>query len=684
MSPMEEQLYWQKRDFIVELLEQLPSRIFWKNKDGVYMGCNQAFADSLGLTTIDDVIGKTDYDLPTTKEESDAYRADDKEVMERKKPKLNIEEQQTLPDGRKVILSTSKVPLLDHNGNVLGVLGIYHDITTLKNAQKQAEESNELKTQFIRNMQHDIRTPLSALLGYLQNEAEAETGPERKKDYLQLCSSIKQLVNMCNEMVDFENAAYMVEEIHVEPVETERFLMRSIDLNRVAARQRDLTLDLNIAPDFPSRLILDKKKVHRILVNLIGNALKFTDHGGVTLHAKLLSKNHQTATISFEVQDTGIGIPEDKFNLIFEKFVRLNPSNQAKYKGSGLGLYHVKKFVGEMDGKLEVESTYGKGSIFRVILTVEIPSDDVVIRYTADEDEYDTVQAIEDEIQKFPDARFKVVSSKESEDVTKNDNVAATDECGILLIEDDGMLQKLISGAFTRKGCKVSAIVDSVSKAINAVKKQKYQLVVCDLGILEGTGIDVMNWVKQDKSHPNQETPFIVLTANSDGDMRAKALGSGFIDVFYKPLTDSLITGIINNYIFKNATTAMLSEAGNKKEVTELIIDIDNTLAIIGNDVSMMKEVFGMLSKSIKDDKTSLEAFYAQNDIKQTREILHRLDGTLRSCVAPRLQRSRGELHDGVRNTAMLSDIRALYEDFYKELDVLLEEIENLKSKGIL
>lgn len=181
MSLTEEQRYWLERDFVLELLKQIPIYVFWKNKDSVYLGCNDLFAHSLGLNTPEDIIGKSDYDLPTSKEESDAYRADDRQVMESRQAKLNIEEYQTFPDGRKIALLTSKVPLMSKDGNVIGVLGIYSDITERKAAeerekiaiaqaaQDKAEATAEAElrravTVFAGSIAHDLRVPLSSLM----------------------------------------------------------------------------------------------------------------------------------------------------------------------------------------------------------------------------------------------------------------------------------------------------------------------------------------------------------------------------------------------------------------------------------------------------------------------------------------------------------------------------------------
>lgn len=176
----EEKRYWLERDFVLELLKQVPAHIFWKDKKGVYLGCNDTFANALGFSSPGEVVGKTDFDLPTTREESEAFRKDDKEVITSKKPKLNIEEEQTLPNGNKVSLLTNKVPLLDRNKNVVGILGIYHDITWQKElfkrekqaiadkvkaeqAQADAELQAERMQALAATIAHELRTPLGSI-----------------------------------------------------------------------------------------------------------------------------------------------------------------------------------------------------------------------------------------------------------------------------------------------------------------------------------------------------------------------------------------------------------------------------------------------------------------------------------------------------------------------------------------
>ncbi len=690
------------------IIMNIPQSVYWKDRNSTYLGCNKMCASLAGLNDPSEIAGLTDYDFEKRwglpKGVANSFREDDLSVIKTGKSLLNNQEEAfTSPEGKTVYQLSGKIPLKNQEGEIIGVLGISTDVTELKKTQQElllakekAEQANELKTKFIQNMQHDVRTPLSAVYASMQELAQEETEPEKKRLADHLVASTGQLLLMCNEMVDFESAAYMNDDVKVEPIETKRFLSRIIDLNRVAATTRQLEIHLNIDSEVPSRLKVDKKKLYRVLVNLVGNALKFTDKGSVTLHACLLSttKNNEVE-IAFEVIDTGMGIPEDKTGLIFEKFVKLNPSNQGKYKGSGLGLYNVKKLVDSLGGKLEVETEVGKGSIFRVILTLSVPTQDEAVHYTADEEEFDSKEAISSEIQKLPDARFN--KNEVHKNVRKMKTIDNANENKhqhqLLIIEDDPVLQLTIGNVFQKFDCHIAAKADSVSKACEAIKTQEYDLIICDLGIFEGTGIDVVTWAKGDKTHPNQNTPFVVLTANADEEMREKALASGFLGVFQKPLPTSLAEKILKEYVHKKTEIINNSEKINNETrpmhielkgiINEKSIDIEATLELVG-DVEMLKEIFSILKNSLAEDVKKLKDLYVQNDITETRKILHRLDGTFRSCIVPRLQLTRNELHDAVRNVDQLDTIDDKYNAFYQEVDNFLVAYNQLKAKGVL
>lgn len=674
----------ERLSMLENIIALMPGHVYWKDINGVLLGCNDEQAKSAGLDSRKQITGKTDYDLPWRKQ-AENLRKIDAEIIRTKIPR-SVEEKSTLADGKEATFISQKVPLY-YNDEIIGIVGISTDITELKNTQndlisakQKAETANELKTKFIQNMQHDVRTPLAGVYGYMKEMAEEETDEEKKKLAQYMAASTGQLLNMCNELVDFEHIDYLGDTVELEAVDTTRFLSRVIDLNKMAAFHRGLELTLFIDPQVPAYLKLDKKKLYRALVNLIGNSLKFTDEGSVSLQVKTLNLTPETASLAFEIHDTGVGIPADKIDLVFDKFVRLNPSNAAKYKGSGLGLYYVKKFVDDMQGKLEVESIEGAGSIFRVILTLGIAQAEEVAAAAPNEIDTFDEDIVQSEMEKFPDARFNKKATAAPTAETKSESStrenSSQSKIEVLIVEDDPILQRTIANIFKYKGCHVAGLANSVSTACESIQAQAYDLVVCDLGLPDGTGVDIIQWVKENKTHPNQQTPFVVLTANHDNTVKQQALDSGFLNVFQKPLAETDAQKMLDSYVYKK-TPSVTPALGNE------IIDIDASLEVLG-DMTLLQEVFGMLSRSLSEDKQKLQDCYAKNDITETRKILHRLDGTFRSCVVPTLQNSRGALHDAVRSTQDLKTITALYNNFYNEVEVFLATYIKWKKDGIL
>jgi PAS domain S-box-containing protein len=357
------------------VIDNLPGMIYWKNKKGVYLGRNKFASENmvkLGLEKTvnrDSVIGKTDYDF-FCKETADRYRKNDRAVMEGKK-EISTEEPIILPDGKTRVRLSSKRPWVDEKGKVIGVIGSTVDITHLKEiqaelciAKEKAEEASKAKTGFIRNVEHDIRTPFNGVLGMAQYLWKHETDP-LKKEYLgDITQCAKELLDYCNSILDFSNIELGACPVTAESFNVEKLAEKIFKIELPAAKNKNLALELDIDKKIPDILIGDYYRLYRILINLLSNAVKFTKQGRVGLRVSVVKKTAKKIWLQFIVEDTGPGIPEDKKEYVFEKFSRLTPSNTGAYKGSGLGLCIVKQFVGEMKGKIDLVSGVGKGTQF--------------------------------------------------------------------------------------------------------------------------------------------------------------------------------------------------------------------------------------------------------------------------------------------------------------------------------
>ncbi len=661
----EEERYWLERDFVLELLKQLPSHVFWKNKESVYLGCNDTFARSLGLASPDEIVGKTDYDLPTTREESNGFRTDDQHVMESRECKLNIEERQSFPDGREVYLLTSKVPLLNKDDEVIGILGIYSEITDrklaeqeLKAAKEQAETANQIKTEFIQNMQHDVRTPTSGvvsgmeiLLQGLHDLLDKYKDPALK-DLCQLAlmisKSSQQIHDFLNEAIDFENIDYLTKPIQAKKIDTVKVAQSIIDIEYLAAKTKNTKLTLYFEPEVPRVIKGDEYRLKRILLNLVSNAVKFTSEGQVELRVRVHHTLDDSILLTFIVSDTGVGIPKDKLNTIFEKYTRLNPSSRGMYGGSGLGLFRVKQFVDALDGEVDVESELGKGSNFYVTIPFEKPLVDEIIttRFQFGGDRFQSSDQRQENYEALPKPTI----------FPKLQNYQ------VLLIEDDMLAHTAAKSRLVATGCSVDA-AETVSEALLMLDKKTFDLVVSDIGLPDGSGIDIIRRVKSSQTALNYKTPFVALTAHSDPAKQLALLRSGFLLVLKKPLTDLLI-----NDIFKKCRSLSM-----KKNGTLPVVDWEQAASQHQDAGKLSEDIVSLFAEILPAEKTQLISAYRSQDMKRVRDLLHKMEGACAYCPAPRLQRAVKSLNLAVKDDILDSEMDILFESLLREIDLVVE-----------
>jgi two-component system aerobic respiration control sensor histidine kinase ArcB len=364
----------------------MPGNVYWLDKNGVAIGCNNNVLNMFGLPSLSAFKGLSFDDMGRigkwTQKAQDSFKNDTLEVVKTGKAKLNIEEP-PIPhsDGRIIYFLTSRVPLYDQVGEIIGVVGISVDITELKNAQaslkeakEQAETADRLKSEFIRNMEHDIRTPFGGIWGLANILYEQEQDQIKKGLLGDIASSAKELLDYCNSILDFSKVEAGNLPVLEKKFNLNELVNRILVIEKPAITVKNLQFQLEYEAGLPKVLMGDPYRLKRILINLLSNSVKFTDNGYINLKIKLIKQtNSRHMVIRFIVEDSGIGMPKEKQDLIYEKFVRLNSSNQGIYKGLGLGLRVVKQFMEEIGGDLELNSTLGKGSTFICTIPFKLP-----------------------------------------------------------------------------------------------------------------------------------------------------------------------------------------------------------------------------------------------------------------------------------------------------------------------
>ncbi|MGD9153740.1 MAG: PAS domain-containing protein [Gammaproteobacteria bacterium] len=376
-----------KRFYLLEnIISLIPGHVYWKDKNGKYLGCNNEQAKALGLSSAKDIINKIPYENLSKKDAQSLRKSDDKVLKNGET--ITVEEPGVKIDGTMGIFLTKKTPLYDKDENIMGLLGVSFDITErkkqekeLKRAKEQAEEANQLKSDFISNMEHDIRTPLIGIYGMMDIFAKQETDPEKKPLMNEMVICAKELMDFCDGILNFSKIESDSFPIVSKSFALQKLIDSVITIESMAAKNKNLDLSAKFDKKLPKVVISDPYRIKRILLNLVSNAIKFTKKGKVTISVTLNKEETENRRIiaKFVVTDTGMGIPDDKKALIYERFTKVIPSNTGLYKGLGLGLRIVKQFVDELDGDIHLKSEIGKGSMFTLFLPLKIPLSDEII-----------------------------------------------------------------------------------------------------------------------------------------------------------------------------------------------------------------------------------------------------------------------------------------------------------------
>jgi PAS domain S-box-containing protein len=526
--------YWKSLDFIYELIDQIPAGVFWKDRNSTFVGCNKFFAHLANIDDPRDIVGKTEFELPWGKYQASNYIADDQEVIVTGQPKINIEEKITLNEGNEVCVLTNKLPLFNKQGQAVGILGVFHDITkrknmelSLENAKQKAELANRVKTEFIANMSHDIRTPLTGVIGMSQYLHEIINEFHVKQYARWIYESGEQLLGLLNSILDIVS----VDEMQEDDLQSEYFnldvlLNQLIKLNKPAGVNKGINLELNFPSQIPVVLLGDQKKLHRVLLNLLSNAIKFTESGSVKLSCQLIAFELDQALIEFRVSDSGIGIPEELQEQVFDRFYKAHPSYQGVFKGYGLGLHIAKKYVELMGGVLNIESEPTLGSCFHFQLNFLVPETHIASEFSSD----NSPQTIKTNL--TTDKPFK-----------------------ILLVEDNKIARKMLEVFCHGLGIEVEGY-ESSKLALESFKNNNYDFIITDLGLPDHSGYEFTRLIRAfEEKHKLTKIPIVGLTAHSHSIVKNKCLQSGMQDVVSKPITKETLVSLLSTYTKQTFTT---------------------------------------------------------------------------------------------------------------------------------
>lgn len=521
----ENELRYQKT-FYQALVEHLPVAIVTLDLDGTVIDINPAFETLFGYT-LNDVCGENLDSVIVADNDYKRAVSITQQVMEGKT--VHDFGTRLTKTGEMVEVELFGVPV-EVNGVRTGTLGIYHDITDLQRARLAAEEADRAKSDFLANMSHEIRTPMNGIIGMIELTLNTTLTAEQEDFLLTARDSADTLLNLINDILDFSK------------IEAGRLELDSIDFDLRAtidgvtailaqrAEAKGLELACLIYQQVPNHLHGDPGRIRQVLVNLIGNAIKFTHHGEIVVRVMVESETDQDVTLLFTVSDTGIGIPADRIHNLFERFIQVDSSTTRKYGGTGLGLAISKQLATMMGGKIGVESTPGKGSTFW----------------------------------------FTACLAKQKEQVQlEHMPTADLTNLRILAIDDNLTNCMIVKKMLENHNCQV----DTINSGVYAVQALRiahdqgapYKLVLLDMQMPEMDGEMTLKAIKSDPIV--NHVPVVILTSMGRRGDAARLEANGCAGYLVKPLKQTQLVDAITAVI-NAASSEKKASAASKRMVT--------------------------------------------------------------------------------------------------------------------
>ena len=391
----------------------------------------------------------------------------------------------------------------------------------LKEALIKAEAADKAKSDFLANMSHEIRTPINAVLGINELIARESTEPNIQAYSTNVADAGNALLALVNDVLDFSKIEAGRMELAPADYELSTLLREVKNMLSTKFTEKGLQFKINNNPDIPNNLFGDEVRIRQIMVNLLNNALKYTDSGSVTLDVDYAPYEDGRVMLKISTIDTGIGIREEDLPSLFESFKRIDLKKNRTREGSGLGLNIAKSFIELMGGTIEVSSIYGEGSTF----TIRIPQ---------------TVNG---------DAKIgKFNTTNSSAKKTKYVASFTAPEARVLVVDDVPINLKVIKGLIKQTKITVDT-AESGKLCLELIAANHYDTVLLDHMMPEMDGIEVMKTIRNDTSHPNQNTPIIMLTANAIIGAKEEYLNIGFADYLSKPVHPEELEAMLKKYL---------------------------------------------------------------------------------------------------------------------------------------
>lgn len=555
-------------------------------------------------------------------------------------------------DGSLIWVLISGAPLYDYDGNIIGSVGIHYDITErkklendLKTAKVIAENAQEAEKQFLARMSHEIRTPLNAIIGMVHLLYDTQPSKEQK-DYLDtLRTSSDILLRLISYILDIskiEAGEIVVNKNEFDLTGLLRSMQKTFQLKTKAV---EVTLDID--PAIENMMIGDDLLLNQILLNLLGNALKFTKRGKAGIRVKQVKKEGRNSFLEFQVYDTGRGIPEDSLNLIFENFKQAHPANQITEGGTGLGLAICKQLIELQKGDIRVQSTLGEGTTFTFNLCYE----DTGVRANTEE-----TQFMLPEFMPAPDAT-------------------------VLVVEDNYMNRKYLTALLRKWNISYDVAFDG-AQGWEKAKEKAYRLILMDISMPIMDGYQATIKIRNE-SNKNRQTPIVALTASAIISQKSRALDTGMNDFLPKPFQPEQLMGIIQRFLPSVAPSEQPVAQAEDKFTFNPKLDVEYLLKFYGEDLDYAADMFDTFLDYTLSEYSKWKEIIHREDTEEVRKLTHKIKPTFAMVGLSDLRDRLARIEELASEEGNFKEIKILRAEIETELNifipVLREDLEKME-----
>ncbi len=595
------------------LVENLPISLFRKDMDGRFIYANEPFCEKLGYR-LEEIVGRTDYDFFPA-ELAEKYRANDRAVVESGHVFEDIERHRS-PRGEDLFVHVLKAPVRDASGRIIGVQALFWDVTMRKRAETQlqvakdaAEAASRAKSDFLAIVSHEIRTPMNAIIGMSELLLDTPLNEQQQQHLRIVRDSAESLLLIINDVLDFSKAEAGKVILQPAPFDSHDVVRDAVASLQVEARRKSLELCAEIHEDTPRYLEGDAVRLRQVLLNLLGNAIKFTPADGkVTLSLQTEDLTDSDARLRFSVRDTGIGIPAEKQSLIFEAFEQADTSTTRQYGGTGLGLAISSRLVAMMGGTIDLQSEVGKGSTFSFAAT-------------------------------FPRSTAAAVQAESDQ---QGVDAALSRPLSVLLAEDSRTNQLLASTILARSGHSVE-IAENGSDAVAMRQAGEFDAILMDVQMPVMDGIEATRVIREwEQEHGAPRIPIIALTAHVMDENQQRCRDAGMDAYLSKPLRSHELQAELARASGQSVPHSSETAAENQEEApgspapakpagADGIIDWQHARKATLDDPDLLQTVTDAVLEELPGLLPQLQAAVAGKDAARVHRLAHTVKGALRT-----------------------------------------------------